>query len=62
MQRRIGEVRLPLKSNAVDPVQRIVKASFFYSLFGSTHLPVLGHWEPRVAGLLRERVFSLCPP
>ena len=59
MRRRTAEVRLSLKSGAVDPVQRIAKASLFYSLSDPTHLPVLWHCEPRIAGLLRGCVFSL---
>jgi len=43
----------PLKSNGTDPVQRTAKASFSYSLHGPARLPVLEHWEPRSAGLLR---------
>ena len=48
-----GGSATPLKSNRTDPVQRTAKASFSYSLYGPARLPVLEHWEPRSAGLLR---------
>ena len=57
----MGEEAVPLKRNGVNPVQRIAKASFFYSLSGSTHLSVLVHWGHRVAGLLRGCVCALFP-